>query len=171
MPRGVLLSRSGERPRARGGEARAGGPARRCLRSEVIIASSESGLLMSRLQADCRHSELYVIGHPFNPPHLVPLVEVVAGTTPPRLPSTACSPSTPPSATGRSLSAARGLIENATEAVVRELCQRALSCLVRRLIPTGFFAALDQSRCSCSIALPLITNFPDNGQCHSGQAP
>ena len=46
---------------------------------EVIIASSSSGLLMSRLQADCRHPERCVIGHPFNPPHLVPLVEVVAG--------------------------------------------------------------------------------------------
>jgi len=49
------------------------------LPSEAIIASSSSGLLMSRLQADCRHPERCVIGHPFNPPHLVPLVEVVAG--------------------------------------------------------------------------------------------
>jgi carnitine 3-dehydrogenase len=46
---------------------------------EVIIASSSSDLLMSRLQADCGHPERCVIGHPFNPPHLVPLVEVVAG--------------------------------------------------------------------------------------------
>jgi carnitine 3-dehydrogenase len=45
----------------------------------VIIASSSSGLLMSDLQRDCRHPERCVIGHPFNPPHLVPLVEVVAG--------------------------------------------------------------------------------------------
>jgi carnitine 3-dehydrogenase len=49
------------------------------LPSEVIIASSSSGLLMSRLQTACRHPERCVIGHPFNPPHLVPLVEVVAG--------------------------------------------------------------------------------------------
>jgi 3-hydroxyacyl-CoA dehydrogenase len=34
---------------------------------------------MSRLQNDCRHPERCVIGHPFNPPHLVPLVEVVGG--------------------------------------------------------------------------------------------
>ena len=47
---------------------------------EVIIASSSSGLLMSRLQADCRHPGRCVIGHPFNPPHLVPLVEIVAGS-------------------------------------------------------------------------------------------
>jgi carnitine 3-dehydrogenase len=45
----------------------------------VVIASSSSGLLMSRCQVDCRHSERCVIGHPFNPPHLVPLVEVVGG--------------------------------------------------------------------------------------------
>jgi carnitine 3-dehydrogenase len=45
----------------------------------VVIASSSSGLLMSRCQADCRHPERCVIGHPFNPPHLVPLVEVVGG--------------------------------------------------------------------------------------------
>src|SRR5207245_3576952 len=46
---------------------------------EVIIASSSSGLLISRLQADCRHPERCLIGHPFNPPHLIPLVEVVGG--------------------------------------------------------------------------------------------
>jgi 3-hydroxyacyl-CoA dehydrogenase len=46
---------------------------------EIVIASSSSGLLMSRLQAACRHPERCVIGHPFNPPHLIPLVEVVAG--------------------------------------------------------------------------------------------
>ncbi len=45
----------------------------------VVIASSSSGLLMTKLQADCRNPERCVIGHPFNPPHLVPLVEVVAG--------------------------------------------------------------------------------------------
>jgi carnitine 3-dehydrogenase len=45
----------------------------------VVIASSSSGLLMSRIQGACRHPERCVIGHPFNPPHLVPLVEVVGG--------------------------------------------------------------------------------------------
>jgi len=34
---------------------------------EIVIASSSSGLLMSRLQNDCRHPERCVIGHPFNP--------------------------------------------------------------------------------------------------------
>ena len=47
---------------------------------EVIIASSSSGLTMSEIQLGCRsHPERCVIGHPFNPPHLVPLVEVVGG--------------------------------------------------------------------------------------------
>lgn len=45
----------------------------------IIIASSSSGLLMSRLQSACSHPERCVIGHPFNPPHLIPLVEVVGG--------------------------------------------------------------------------------------------
>ena len=35
---------------------------------------------MSEIQADCRHPERTVIGHPFNPPHVIPLVEVVGGT-------------------------------------------------------------------------------------------
>jgi len=46
---------------------------------EIVIASSSSGLLISRLQAGLRHPERTVIGHPFNPPHLIPLVEVVGG--------------------------------------------------------------------------------------------
>jgi 3-hydroxyacyl-CoA dehydrogenase len=47
----------------------------------VIIASSSSGLTMSDIQSGCRrHPERCVIGHPFNPPHLIPLVEIVAGS-------------------------------------------------------------------------------------------
>jgi 3-hydroxyacyl-CoA dehydrogenase len=46
---------------------------------ETVIASSSSGLLISRLQSRCRHPERCVLGHPFNPPHLIPLVEVVGG--------------------------------------------------------------------------------------------
>ena len=48
--------------------------------SEAILASSSSSITMSEIQADCRHPERTVIGHPFNPPHLMPLVEVVGGT-------------------------------------------------------------------------------------------
>jgi 3-hydroxyacyl-CoA dehydrogenase len=50
------------------------------LPADVIVASSSSGLTMSEIQSDCRlHPERCVIGHPFNPPHLVPLVEIVGG--------------------------------------------------------------------------------------------
>ena len=50
------------------------------LPADVIIASSSSGLTMSEIQSDCRlHPERCVIGHPFNPPHVVPLVEIVGG--------------------------------------------------------------------------------------------
>ena len=50
------------------------------LPAEVIIASSSSGLTMSEIQLGARsHPERCVIGHPFNPPHLVPLVEIVGG--------------------------------------------------------------------------------------------
>jgi 3-hydroxyacyl-CoA dehydrogenase len=45
----------------------------------AILASSSSGLTMSVIQSACKRPERCVIGHPFNPPHLVPLVEVVAG--------------------------------------------------------------------------------------------
>ena len=47
---------------------------------DVIIASSSSGLTMSEIQSGCgSHPERCVIGHPFNPPHLIPLVEIVGG--------------------------------------------------------------------------------------------
>lgn len=48
-------------------------------RPTALLASSSSGLTMSRIQTDCKHPERTVIGHPFTPPHLVPLVEVVGG--------------------------------------------------------------------------------------------
>jgi 3-hydroxyacyl-CoA dehydrogenase len=47
------------------------------LPADVVIASSTSGLLASRLSEGCAHPERVLIGHPFNPPHLIPLVEVV----------------------------------------------------------------------------------------------
>ncbi len=49
------------------------------LDEEVVIASSSSGLLGSRLREGCRFPGRVLIGHPFNPPHLIPLVEVVSG--------------------------------------------------------------------------------------------
>ncbi len=45
----------------------------------VILASSSSGLMMSDLQAGLASAPRMAIGHPFNPPHLIPLIEVVGG--------------------------------------------------------------------------------------------
>ncbi len=47
--------------------------------SEVVISSSTSGYGMSEMAVDCTHPERLVVGHPFNPPYLIPLVEVVGG--------------------------------------------------------------------------------------------
>lgn len=46
---------------------------------EVIVSSSTSGLPITPLQEGLAHPERFVTGHPFNPVHLMPLVEVVAG--------------------------------------------------------------------------------------------
>jgi 3-hydroxyacyl-CoA dehydrogenase len=46
---------------------------------DSIIASSSSGLTMDVIQSGCKRPERCVIGHPFNPPHIIPLVEVVGG--------------------------------------------------------------------------------------------
>jgi 3-hydroxyacyl-CoA dehydrogenase len=47
---------------------------------DVIVASSSSGLKMSDIQLGAKsHPERCVIAHPFNPPHLIPLVEIVGG--------------------------------------------------------------------------------------------
>jgi 3-hydroxyacyl-CoA dehydrogenase len=46
---------------------------------DSILASSSSSIPMDVTQANCKHPERCVIGHPFNPPHIVPLVEVVGG--------------------------------------------------------------------------------------------
>jgi carnitine 3-dehydrogenase len=47
---------------------------------ETILASSASGITMDMVQPGCkRHPERCVLGHPFNPPHVIPLVEVAGG--------------------------------------------------------------------------------------------
>jgi 3-hydroxyacyl-CoA dehydrogenase len=47
--------------------------------ADSILASSSSGIPMDVIQSACTRPERCVIGHPFNPPHIVPLVEVVGG--------------------------------------------------------------------------------------------
>ena len=46
---------------------------------DSLIASSSSGITPSVMQSQCKHPERILVGHPFNPPHLIPLVEVVGG--------------------------------------------------------------------------------------------
>ncbi|MDT7655551.1 MAG: carnitine 3-dehydrogenase [Pseudonocardiales bacterium] len=45
----------------------------------VVIASSTSGYSMTEMRVDAATPERLVVGHPFNPPYLIPLVEVVGG--------------------------------------------------------------------------------------------
>lgn len=47
--------------------------------ADIVIASSTSGLMMTDIQALCPTPERTVIGHPFNPPYLLPLVEIIGG--------------------------------------------------------------------------------------------
>ena len=47
--------------------------------SDIVISSSTSGLTMTEIQKKCPTPERTVIGHPFNPPYLLPLVEIVGG--------------------------------------------------------------------------------------------
>ncbi len=46
---------------------------------DVVIASSTSSLMASDIQREARHPERILVGHPMNPPHLVPMVELVSG--------------------------------------------------------------------------------------------
>jgi 3-hydroxyacyl-CoA dehydrogenase len=46
---------------------------------DSLIASSSSGITPSVMQTECKHPERVLVGHPFNPPHIIPLVEVVGG--------------------------------------------------------------------------------------------
>lgn len=48
-------------------------------RPDTLLVSSSSSLLVTDMQSTCKHPERVVLGHPFNPPHIIPLVEVVGG--------------------------------------------------------------------------------------------
>lgn len=48
-------------------------------RPDVVVASSTSGFGMTEMAAYCQTPGRFVVGHPFNPPYLIPLVEVVGG--------------------------------------------------------------------------------------------
>ena len=46
---------------------------------QVIVSSSSTAMLPSDIQAEARHPQRLIVGHPFNPPHLIPLVEIAGG--------------------------------------------------------------------------------------------
>ncbi|WP_108881243.1 3-hydroxyacyl-CoA dehydrogenase NAD-binding domain-containing protein [Anderseniella sp. Alg231-50] len=47
--------------------------------ADVVISSSTSGLTMTEIQSRCPTPQRTLVGHPFNPPYLLPLVEIVGG--------------------------------------------------------------------------------------------
>lgn len=47
--------------------------------ADTIIASSTSGLLVTEIAGEAQHPERCIGGHPYNPPHLIPLVEITKG--------------------------------------------------------------------------------------------
>src|SRR5882757_147835 len=47
--------------------------------TDSLIASSSSGITPSVMQSQCKHPDRILVGHPFNPPHIIPLVEIVGG--------------------------------------------------------------------------------------------
>lgn len=49
------------------------------LSPETVIASSTSGLLMTEMACQAKYKERFLIGHPYNPVYLLPLVEIVRG--------------------------------------------------------------------------------------------
>jgi len=51
----------------------------RAAQPRVVVGSSTSGFGMSAMAVDCATPGRFVVGHPFNPPYLIPLVEVVGG--------------------------------------------------------------------------------------------
>ncbi len=47
--------------------------------TDAIFASSTSGMLISDIAKKAKHPERFVGAHPYNPPHLIPLVELASG--------------------------------------------------------------------------------------------
>ena len=109
------------------------------LTADAVVASSSSGLLISALQEGFRNGARFVVGHPFNPPHLVPLVEVVGGKAAPiRRRSSGRSPSTTPTASGRSRSSARYRAISPTGCRRRSSAKPSICCFrARRAPPTS----------------------------------
>jgi len=50
------------------------------LRQDAVVASSASGLMLSEMQRGWQNPSRFLLGHPFNPPHLIPLVELLTNS-------------------------------------------------------------------------------------------
>lgn len=109
---------------------------------DKLILSSTGGIFPTELQKACRHPERFVVMHPFNPAHLIPLVEVVAGQ------------STAPAATAWAMAFARrcgkhpiALLREATGHLTNRLqfslLREAVHCLAEGIAsPTDIDAAV-----------------------------
>lgn len=83
-------------------------------RPDALLLSSTSGIRATDIAQALRQPERLVIGHPFNPPHLIPLVEIVPARRPVRRWSSALSPSTRRSARSRRSCARRCRVSSPT---------------------------------------------------------
>ena len=103
----------------------------------VVIASSSSGLLPTRIQAACQHPARVLIGHPFNPVYLLPLVELVAGER------TKSQAITTASAFYRSLGMRPMLLKREIEGYISDRLQEALWREALHLVADGVATTQD----------------------------
>ncbi|EXJ83633.1 3-hydroxyacyl-CoA dehydrogenase [Capronia coronata CBS 617.96] len=134
-------------------------------RPGVVIASSSSGLPSSAFIGQCEHEPgRILIGHPFNPPHLIPLVEVVphAGTTPAII--------TTAMAFYRALGKRPVLIRKEVPGFVANRLQAAINAEAYSLISRGVISAEDLDTAVTSgpglrwgVTGPIVTNALGGG--------
>jgi carnitine 3-dehydrogenase len=113
------------------------------LHPDVIISSSSSHLNMSRVQSECAHPERCTLGHPFNPPHLIPLVEVMGGSK------------TTPAAVEKCMAFYRSVGKHPIQVLkeqhghVANRLQRALWQEAARMVAEGYVSAADVDTAIC----------------------
>lgn len=98
---------------------------------DAVIASSSSSLLVSRLQSACIHPDRCLVGHPFNPPYLIPLVEIVRG------PKTSTSTVTKAEAFYRQIGKRPLVLEKEIPGYIANRLQNALFKEAMHLIQSG----------------------------------
>ena len=125
-------------------------------RPETIIASSSSGIPSSEYASACRHHpERVLVGHPFNPPHLIPLVEVVPHRTTDR-------ETVVPRAMEfyRSLGKKPVLIQKEIPGFIANRLQAALSMEAYSLVSRGIISAADLGKIlSCLLGVLIAVGL------------